>query len=326
LPDDVPIEGTLRIGKAFHVNWWGVTPQWTPPSTPNGAGHHVPIIEKREDWKRLRHPVVEHDEEESRRRLDMAEELLGDLLAVRLSGYTGISFHLMHWYCDYRGLENLFSDMIDDPEMVHDVMRFFCDGVEALLRQYEALGLFSLNNDDSWHYTGGVGYNNLELPAAGFDPRRVRRGDLWAAAESQELSCVSPDMHEEFALRYERRLLAPFGLNGYGCCDDLGKKLDSVLKIANLRRVAICPWADIDDFRPRLGDKYLMTWKPQPAHLAHEHMDEALIARELSSGIRKARGGKLELVLRDTHTCRNQPERFTRWIALARQAIEENWY
>jgi hypothetical protein len=128
-------------------------------------------------------------------------------------------------------------------------------------------------------------------------------------------------MHEEFVLQYERGILDLFGLNGYGCCDDLSKKLGNVLKIKNLRRVAVCPWANTAEFAPILKKDYIMTWKPQPAHLAHDKMDEEAIYAELCEGIKKAQGGILELILRDTHTCRNEPERFNRWIAVARKAI-----
>lgn len=215
----------------------------------------------------------------------------------------------------------MMTDLILEPEMVHEVIRFFTEGFKSILRQYEKYNFISLNNDETFHYTGGVGYSD-ELPAPGFDPERVRLCDAWGAAEAQEFSSVSPQMHEEFILSYERELLELFGLNGYGCCDDLGKKLDGVLKIKNLRRVAISPWADISDFTPRLEKNYIMTWKPQPSYLAFDQMDETSIRNELSSGLKKSRGGIIELILRDTHTCRSEPGRFTRWIEIARACID----
>ena len=324
LPDDVPVEGDLPVKKVFSNSMWGVEPKRVQSSATAGAWHHVPIIDSPEDWKKLSMPVILPDEAATERRLDAAQEALGDLLQVSLVGETNFSFHLMHWYCDYRGLDNMMYDLIDEPEMVHDVMRFFTEGCKSLLRQYEEYNLLSLNNDGTFHYTGGIGYTH-SLPAEGFDPERVRLCDLWGAAEAQEFSSISPAMHEEFVLSYEREILEPFGLNGYGCCDDLSQKLDNVLKIRNLRRVAVCPWADIANFTPRLGKDYIMTWKPQPAYLATDPMDEDSIRAELAAGVRKAHGGILELILRDTHTCRNEPERFTRWIALAREAIRENW-
>ena len=133
----------------------------------------VPIIEEPADWKKLSSPVVTHDEAESQRRLDYITEAIGDLVPVSLVGVKDFDFHLLHWYCDYRGLDNMLFDLYDEPEMFHEVMRFFTDGVKSMLRQYEELNLISLNNDRTFHYTGGVGYTD-DLPAPGFRPDRVR--------------------------------------------------------------------------------------------------------------------------------------------------------
>ena len=322
LPDDVPIEARLQVKKVIHNTMWGVEPQREPSSEASGSWHFKPIINEPSDWKILKEPVISYDHQETEKRYNATQEILGDILPVELAGVTNFSFHLMHWYCDYRGLENMLVDLIMEPEMVHDVMRFFTEGVKSMLHQYEKLNLISLNNDETFHYTGGVGYTD-ELPAPGFNPEKVRLCDVWGAAEAQEFSSVSPEMHENFVLSYEREILEFFGLNGYGCCDDLSKKLDGVLKIKNIRRIAVCPWADISNFTPRLQKNYIMTWKPQPAYIAFDKMDEESIRNELSTGLAKARGGIIELILRDTHTCRNQPERFTRWIQIARECIEK---
>ncbi len=325
LPDDVPLTDVIKIPKVIYNTMWGVQPKREYFGDDISSWHHIPIIEKPDDWKMLKAPVVSYDEEKTKMQLEFAHEIFDDNFKVRSVGRESFSFHMIHYYCDYRGMDNLYIDMMDDPQMVHDVMRFFTDGLKSMTDQYEKLGLMELNNDDTYHYTGGIGYNDLELPSKHFKEDNVKRQDVWAAAEAQEFCNVSPDMHEEFAMQYERELLESFGLNGYGCCDDLGKKLEYVLKISNLRRVAVCPWADIDDFRPVLGDKYLMTWKPQPSFLAHDKMDSDLIKAELKEGVRKARGGRLELILRDTNTCRNDLSRFAEWVKIARQIIEQNW-
>ena len=83
---------------------------------------------------------------------------------------------------------------------------------------------------------------------------------MWASAEAQEMALVSPAMHREFVLEYEERLLAPFGLNGYGCCEDLTRKLDDVLAIPNIRRISIAPWADVDACAERLGGGCIFSW------------------------------------------------------------------
>ncbi len=323
IKDDVPITEVVDIPKAIDNTMWGVWPKRISGAN-RGAYKIIPIIEKPSDWKQLSMPVVTHDEKRTEAEWDFFTDAIGDVLTLRSVGVTNFSFHLMHWYCDYRGLDNLLYDLYDEPEMIHEVMRFFTDGVKSMLAQYEKYNLLSLNNNQVFHYTGGVGCTD-ELPAAGFDPDRVRLCDLWGAAEAQEFAQVSPEMHEEFVLQYEREILAPFGLNGYGCCDDLSEKLDGVLKINNLRRVAVCPWADIAKFTPVLQKNYIMTWKPKPMPLAAAEFDAEIVRNELENGLQKAKGGIIELILRDTHTCKNQPERFGEWVKVARQAIDTVW-
>lgn len=323
IKDDVPITAEIDVPKTVYNTWWGVSPKRAPAAN-RGAYKIIPIIEKPSDWKQLSAPKVSHDDKDSAENLDLIADAVGDLLNIRQVGVTNFSFHLMHWYCDYRGLDNLLYDLYDEPEMIHEVMRFFTDGVKSMLAQYEKYNLLSLNNNQVFHYTGGVGCTD-ELPAPGFDPERVRLCDLWGAAEAQEFAQVSPEMHEEFVLQYEREILEPFGLNGYGCCDDLSDKLDGVLKINNLRRVAVCPWADIAKFTPVLQKNYIMTWKPKPMPLAAAEFDTESVRIELESGLQKAKGGIIELILRDTHTCKHSPERFGEWVKIARQAIDTVW-
>ena len=125
--------------------------------------------------------------------------------------------------------------------------------------------LLGLNNDETPIYTAGYGYSD-ELPAGDFDGV-VRPKDMWCWAQAQEMAQVSPEMHEEFVFQYEKRLLAPFGLTGYGCCEDLTRKLRFVLALPNLRRVSICPWANVESCAEQIGSKVIFMWKPQPAML-----------------------------------------------------------
>lgn len=325
IKDDTPIIANIEVQKSITNTMWGVAPIFRYSSTKGGSFHHIPIINDVSDWNKLSFPIITSDEIASNENHHIVLDAIGDIVPVDLVGIKKFNFHMMHWYCDYRGLDNMLLDLYDDPDMVHMAIRFFTDGLYSMYKQYEEQNLISLNNDCTNHYTGGVGYTD-ELPdKAGFDANHIRLCDVWGAAEAQEFSLVSPEMHEEFILQYEREILQLFGLNGYGCCDDLSKKLDGVLKIKNLRRVAVCPWADISKFTPRLLKNYIMTWKPQPAYIAFDKFDKTIIANELKNGLLLAKGGIIELVLRDTTTCRNQPERFGQWIDIARESIEEVW-
>lgn len=320
LHDDTVIEREWVVGKAIKHTGWGLEPKSIPSTEARGAWKFDPVLKSPDDLAKLTFPQVGHDEGATAQALAEAQELFGDILDVKLKGISHVSFHPMALYTRLRGLHEAMMDMAAEPRLVHDAMAFFEEGYRRIIQQYEALNLLSLNNDGTYHSSGGVGYTD-ELPAAGFDPARVRPCDMWASAEAQELALVSPEMHEEFALQYERRLLAPFGLNGYGCCEDLTRKLDYVLTIPRIRRISISPFADVDRCAEKLGAKAIFSWKPHPSHLVGD-FDEGRLRAYIRHTCEATRGCIVEMILKDTHTCERHPERFTRWTQLAREVAE----
>ena len=145
---------------------------------------------------------------------------------------------------------------------------------------------------------------------------------MWGSAEAQEMAQVSPEMHEEFILQYEKRMLEPFALTGYGCCEDLTNKLDYVFKIPHIRRISIAPLADVDACAEKLGNKYIFSWKPQPSHLVGD-FDTTFLRNYIKHTIEVTKGCVLEMILKDTHTCQFHPERFDIWTQIARELIDE---
>jgi len=250
----------------------------------------------------------------------MLMDAAGDLLCANITGIKIFDFHIAHIYADFRGLDNLLIDLADDIDMVKDVFEFMGEGLMGLVKQAQSAHLIQRNDDHTYHYTGGLGYT-YDLPddsVNGADTQNV-----WAACEAQEFSCVSPRMFAETILPVERKLLEPFGLNGYGCCDDLTEKLDSVLTIKNLRRVAACPWANLKKMADRLKKDYILTWKPNPAYLAGEIFDDNAVEDYLIQSLTDAKAGYPEIILRDTHSVRNDPIRFQKFVTCARSAIEK---
>jgi hypothetical protein len=318
--DDTVIEGDWIVQKAVTDSGWGLEPKFTDSPMEHGAWAFDPVINEPADLDKLTLPQVTHDVAETERRLVKAQELFGDILDVRLKGVSRFSVHLMSIYCKLRGLGQVMMDMYDNPKMLHRAMESLTQGYLAMLDQYRELGVLDLNNDATYHSSGGNGYTR-ELPAPGFDPERVRPCDMWASAEVQELAQVSPDMHYEFATQYERRIIEQFALTGYGCCEDLTEKLDFVLDIPNMRRLSISPWADVERCAERLGNRYIFSWKPMPSQLVGE-FDEGLIRDYIQRAVDATRGCVFEMVLKDTHTCQHQPERFTRWTQIAREIAE----
>jgi hypothetical protein len=286
------------------------------------AYRYEPVINTPSDLSKLKHPEVIYDEQDSLQRYHDAQELFGDILEVELKGTGQLSFCYTPLYTKLRGLTRVMMDMYDEPNMVHEAMAFMEQGYHKLIDQYFDLNLLSLNNDNTYHSSGGIGYTD-ELPMAGYNPDHGRPEDLWASAQSQEMSEVSPEMHDEFIMKHEINTLSRFGLNGYGCCEDLTKKLGHVLQIPNIRRISISPWANVDKCADVLKDNYIFSWKPNPAFLAANHFDEAFIKKYVQHTLDVTKGCVLEIILKDTHTCRNQPERFTKWMEIVRELLND---
>lgn len=317
--DDTVLENSWTVPKRVHISDWGLEIQRSDKTQETGSWHFIPALANFDDMHRLHFPEVTVDEAGSQQELEQAHEVFKDILDVRQKGVAHISFHLAALYSDLRGLENTYTDMVEYPDEMLTLLEFLTQGLENLVDQYEALNLLSLNNDETYHSSGGVGYSD-ELPAPGFDPQRVRTIDMWSSAESQEYAVVSPRMHRKFALDFEKRLLNRFGLNGYGCCEDLTDKLQDVLTIPNIRRISISPFANVEKCAEILGSKAIFSWKPQPQLLVG-NFDADFIRTYISDAINATQGCVLEMILKDTHTCENHPERFDQWTQIARSLV-----
>lgn len=322
LGDDSVIEGEWVVGKAIRQTGWGLDARHVASSETRGAWGFDPVVREPADLGKLRHPEVTYDEDATARSLEAARDMLGDILEVKPKGVAHVSFHLMSIWIQLRGLTQVMTDMYSEPGMLHDAMAFLEEGHHGIVRQYVEQNLLDLNNDGTYNSTGGNGYTD-ELPAEGFDPARVRPCDMWASAESQEMAQVSPELHEEFVMQYERRLLEGWGLTGYGCCEDLSRKLDGVFSMNGMRRISVAPFADVKACAEKILDRYIFSWKPNPSHLVGKFDTEAIRSYIRSAlEVTGANGCVVEMVLKDTHTCEGRPERFREWVRIAREEVD----
>lgn len=319
--DDTVIENEWIVHKVIHTSGFGIQSKHIPSSEARGAWKYDPVIHTAADLKELKFPEINYDEKATEKQLEQAHDLFDSILEVKLKGVDYIGFDIWNQYADLRGLEDAMMDMLLQPQMVHAAMAFFEAGFKHVLEQYVDQNLLSLNNDSTYHSSGGNGYTR-ELPAPGFDPQQVRLCDMWGSAQSQELAQVGPKQHAEFATAYEKRLMEPFGLSGYGCCEDLSKKLEDVLTIPHIRRISISPFANVDVSAQQLRGKAIFSWKPHPSHLVGD-FDEDLVRGYIRHTIQAAQKNDcvLEMILKDTHTCQHHPERFDRWTQIAWEEV-----
>jgi len=282
----------------------------------------VPQIRTLSDVEKIQRPEITVDRDASARLLEQAEGLFGDILAVRQRGVSHQWFtlwdHLIRWY----GVEEAFIDMIDRPELVHAALARLLDAFLSRLDAYERLGVLSPTNGPMRVGSGGYACTD-ELPEAGGPPGSVTPSQQWGCGNAQILSGVSPAMHEEFSLRYERQWLRRFGITYYGCCEALHTKMDLLASIPNLRKVSVSPWADVAAMAAGIGGRYVLSYKPNPAVFVDPggwHPERVL--RELAAVLDRSRGCWLEIILKDISTVSGHPERLWSWADLAVAVVE----
>ena len=272
-----------------------------------------------DDLDKLRFSRVIVDHESTGRVLDLARETFGDLLTVRLR--TSWPMIGMTWTAVLlRGATQFLLDMIDHPDGVHRLMAFLRDAYQDRLEFLEEHDLLCLNNDNAWVGSGGFGWTH-DLPQPGFGGH-VRTRDLWGFGDSQETTAVSPSMFAEMVFPYQLPILERYGLNCYGCCEPLDSRWHVVQRIPRLRRVSVSPWSDVGRMAELLGQQYICSLKPNPAALALANLDEDGIRASLREDLHLTRGCRVEVIMKDVRTVRNDPRRLIRWVRIAREEAE----
>lgn len=321
LRDDNVVRGDILSGVAWSMTGWGFGAQRTHSTDPLGAYRFEAVLKTEEDLDKIQLPQVKVDWAATEQRYQQLCELCNGIMPVTKKGavYAGIA--PVDMFSQWVGLQQLFWDMVDRPDWVHRGLRRIMDGHLGVLDALDRAKALGLNNGADYCGSGGVGYSD-ELPQRDFDGTHVRPMDMWGFATTQIFSEVSPAMHDEFALRYEKEWLGRFGLTAYGCCEPLHKKLHLVKQIPRLRRISMSPWVDVAEGAAQLGNKYIFSYKPNPAIVAGVGWDPDFVRKGIRDFLEKTRGCVVEMVLKDTHTCSHQPRRMSDWVRIAKEEAE----
>ena len=294
-----------------------------PTIRSDAAGSYVwegAIKDYAADLKKLHSPQFEIDKETTQGCLAIAQEVFGNLLTVRLAGVWWWSLGLTHPAATLRGLQNMLCDFIENPEGLKELLSIISRGHLDKLDRLEAAGLLSLNNDGTYVGSGGFGFSD-ELPRKDFSGQ-VRACDMWGFCESQETVYVSPAMYEEFIFPFEKPIMDRFGLNCYGCCEPLHGRWRVVRRHHALRRVSCSAWVNVEAMAASLGDRYIFSYKPNPATLAVPEPDWESVRTGLRDTLEKTRGCLVELIMKDNHSLAHRPENVVNWCRIAREEAE----
>jgi len=324
IPADNPILGVIKVPWEIHHGDSGMTTKFIGQDAfdrDEGSLTWDPPIKEFKDLQKLHFRQVAIDRDQSQRNEDLARDVFEDILAVRRHCPLWWSYGLTESLVYLRGLEQVMIDMYENPAFLKELMTFIRDQALGELEMYEREGVLTLNNTGADVVTNGLGATD-ELPADDF-AGTVRLRDLWVMAESQELSGVGPEQFYEFALQFQLPIINRFGLCAYGCCEPLDRKYDLIIEhIPNLRRVSVAPWADKALAAEKLGEKFIYSWKPNPAAICSPKPFFELAEQEIRHVLDVAKGCHLQIMLADTMTLHGEPQRLTRYLNLARELID----
>lgn len=321
--DDVIQEPWLPLGAALRGGWgnlWGVQESMHASEVEGGASAFDPPLKSWDDLAKLRWTPHEVDEAETARRLDKLSSAIGDILPIdvqRTPAHHGFMADISTSITKLRGMEQLMVDMYESPEELHRLLAFMRDGILANNQAAEDAGHYSLT---SGHNQAMPYAEGLEPPRPNSGPRKRR--ELWGFCAAQEYTLISPAFHEEFLFQYQKPIFEHFGLVHYGCCEDLGRKIDMLRPLKNLRSIAVTPVADVRLCAEQIGVDYAMAWRPNPTDMVCCGYDESRVRRIISEGLAACRGGFPHIHLKDIETVEGDTTRLTRWVRLVRGIAE----
>jgi len=321
MKDDRVIQPFFDVPYNYDDTGWGLDARKIGGHDNGSYTWEPPLKDYDTDFSRLSFPRIVVDQEETRKVVAAAQDILGDILQVRLRGIWWWTLGMTWDFIMLRGLENFMFDMYDNPDGIHRTMEFLRDGTLAKLDFLEKNGLLALNTGGTYVGSGGFGWTD-ELPLPDFHPDAVRTRDMWGFAESQETVGVSTEMFDEFVFPYQVPILDRFGLNCYGCCEPVDPRWDLIKTIPRLRRVSCSPWADYRIMAEALGDKYVFSMKPKPTPLAVAELDRDECRKSLRENLRITRDCVVEVIMKDNNTLGGNPENATEWCRIAREEAE----
>jgi len=324
-PVDMVVEDYMRVPKAITgISDFGIEVKeniHVTDDTSDVFSHaYIGQFSSMEDVEKIKTPVIFHDAAETDRRLTLADELFSGIIDFR-ADLEDVYICVWDTITTWMGVENVMYALIEQPEMLHTMVKRMVDGYISMLDQLEEQNLLTIPQA-TIHCTGAW---TDELPQKNHDPARIVTKDLWMFGLAQVFGSISPAMFDEFEIEPMTPIYERFGLIHYGCCDPIHRRLKEVRKIPNLRKIAVSAWADKLICAEEIGNDFVFSNKPNPTYLAHTSFDEDLVRRDLleTKAICEKHGCPFEYTLKDLSTVAYRPERLWRWAEIAMEVVRD---
>lgn len=324
-PVDMVVEPILTIPFSAKNSGYGLTTvcdrAYTSVENDVVSHNYINQLEEEEDVEKIQDMQITLNKEESKEWLDATKSVFEGIIPVRQAGGVNIKLQIWDVLSEFMNVQNIYFDLIDRPEFIHDIMERMTKSTLSGIKQANELGLFdtSLN----LCHCSGI-YTDELLPDFGAGTGNDSYHS-WSFAMAQLFSSASPATTEEFEIHYAKQLAQHFGMLYYGCCERLDDRLDIVQQIPNIKKISCSPWSNKENFAANLKKDIIMSNKPSPSFLATSSFDLDLIKNDLTETceIAKKNDIKVEFLLKDISTVQNKPERLVEWANAAMQLVEK---
>jgi hypothetical protein len=330
IDDDKVIPDTFDIHWFTTIDEMGVRIDRTTVKDSQGVetGYRFlhPVQDLERDLEKLKPAVCSVDREQTYAWKAFLDDLLGDLLPVRIRTGTFGATMLTHRVVELMGMQAYLLAIMDAPDAVHALMAYLRDNALRVMRWAESEGLLRLNNGNQHSF--GSSYNfTTRLPAPGLNGGPVRLCDMWGASNSQETVGISPAQFHEFCFPYYRDVCAPMGLLYYGCCEPAHPFWEDIRQLPHLKKVSISRWCDEAFMGEALrGTEIVYSRKPHPNYLSvDERLDEEAWAAHIRETLNATQGVAVEFIVRDVYTVHGNLDNARRAVEIARREIEQHY-
>lgn len=201
-----------------------------------------------------------------------------------------------------RGFGNLLTDLNDDPDFVHQLLRTITlSRMKYTLDRCKFFGTKVEKNGESLYVNGVV----MKISSSSND-------------EINSLT-ISPKVYKEFILPYEKQLAEFYGgISYYHSCGNLTHLLEYIKEIPGLEVFHVGPWTDLKKARDILGNDITL----QCCLFAERdifYSDQSQMKKKINDILEENQGGKLQIVA--DSFMKGPWEKVKVWLDIAREIV-----
>jgi hypothetical protein len=321
---DAVVEESVRFLDLPTGGMFGRPDFWRLGTATKRSKHFEVFIKDEKDIEKIRMPVIHYDEEATKKRASRLNEIFDGILPVYPKGFDNFAFAPWDQLIQVAGIDEVMYGLSLNPDFMKTLVNRIIDVYLAHAEKLEKLGLLNNTNRSAMIGQGGYGYSS-ELPALPKDGgvMGAKMKDMWGSSTDQIFTSVSPEMSYEFSVEPESRWAEKFGLFYYGCCERLDHKLDEVLKFPKVRRISCSPYSNREAFMEKLGNRAVVSFKPDSVLLSRTDWDIKVSRDELLDVCRLARKYhcSVEVLMKTLISLNGDPRRLWQWSDMARDVL-----